>query len=240
MDERTITNRIKEFKWYMPVDFGNGIQARPQNSISPFHHGLRKWDYIVKRNLPNLQGKRVMDLGCNAGLFCIEMARMGAREVVGIDYDSTWSNWKDQALFVKEALEWRCQTTYNINYIDSDISKVTALNLGRFDVVIALCSLYYLKDKQIIELLKYIYSSSEYVLIQCNTRNKDHSLEVQRKSHHAYIGRILKEVGFPFVYYDKPWLYHRPIVVGSKYKIDEKPENVLFTDGARHWIRRKI
>lgn len=41
--------------------------------------------------LPNLAGKRFLDIGCNAGFFCREAIRQGASRVVGIEKNPTLS-----------------------------------------------------------------------------------------------------------------------------------------------------
>jgi SAM-dependent methyltransferase len=243
MNERMIKDRIKEFTWYTPVDFGNGLitkgNFKGQTSLDSIHFGLGKWKYIIERNLPDLQGKRVMDIGCNAGLFCIQMARMGAVEVVGIDSDETWPKWREQALFVKEALEWRCRTDYPIKYIDSSIEKIPEMQLGKFDVVTALCCLYYLKEDKLRFLLKFFRSQVDYLLIQCNTRRRQQPPEVHRRAVPSYMGRALKEAGYPYIAFDRPWLYERPVVVGSNYPII-KAVRMLKIDRIRHWIRKRV
>lgn len=43
-----------------------------------------KWDRIVS-HLDNLQGRRILDVGCGSGYHCWRMAGAGATEVIGID-----------------------------------------------------------------------------------------------------------------------------------------------------------
>jgi len=243
MDENIIKKRIKDYTWYSPVDFGNGVIASGdflvKTYIESIHFGLGKWKYIIERNLPNLQGKRVMDIGCNNGISCIHMARMGAKEVIGIDSEKTWPNWKNQALFVKEALEWRCNTKYPVTYINTSMENIPDLNLGHFDVVTALCCIYYLEDNKIYSLFKYFRDYVDFLLIQCNTRETDQKPEVHKRANPKYIENILKKVGYPFIQLDRPWLYERPVVVASKYPI-KKNMNLSKVDRVRFWIRSKI
>ena len=83
---------IKGFRqWYQPVDFGN-IKAdvttppdwKPNPSLND-DYGLGRWNSIIVRNLPEVKDKRILDVGCNVGLYSIELAKMGAKEVIGID-----------------------------------------------------------------------------------------------------------------------------------------------------------
>ncbi|NLD36526.1 MAG: DUF1698 domain-containing protein [Desulfatiglans sp.] len=243
MNEATIKFRIKEFTWYTPVDFGNGLIARGNYLVNTdsdsMHFGSGKWKYIIERNLPDIQGKRVMDIGCNNGISCIQMARMGAREVIGIDSEETWAKWKEQALFVKEALEWRCHTNYPITYINSNMAHIPELALGHFDVVTALCCIYYLEDIEIASLLAYFKEHVDTIIIQCNTNRKDQTAEVHRRALPVYIEKALKNVGYKYISTDKPFLYERPVVVGSNFPI-KKNGCQGKTDKIRNWIRKKF
>lgn len=44
---------------------------------------------FVRELLGNLEGKRVMDYGCGAGMFCVYAAKAGAIEVIGVDAEDT-------------------------------------------------------------------------------------------------------------------------------------------------------
>lgn len=243
MDENTLKERIREFTWYSPVDFGNGVIAardfKTAGNIESIHFGSGKWKYIVERNLPDLQGKRVMDIGCNNGTSCIQMARMGAKEIFGIDSEKTWPNWMKQAQLVKEGLEWRCNTKYPITYIDSNMEKIPDLNLGRFDVVTALCCIYYLEDEKIHSLLRHFREHADFLLIQCNTRRQDQIPEVHRRAVPQYIENALKKAGFSYIDFDKPLFYERPVVVASRYPIKNKAPGGKI-DRVRYWIRRMV
>ena len=201
MNEEMLKQKISQFKWYQPINFGNGVTI--ENWVGPHTEEsmnlvLKKWNFIIERNLPNVQGLRVLDIGCNCGLYCVQLARMGAREVVGIDSNATWAFWREQASFVKEALEWRCRTTYHIEYIDSPMQNIPKLDLSRFDLVMALCSIYYISVKEMHALLSHFKESGcPRILLQGNTNRGDQSKETFRKAQpkflagHAAEGRIL-------------------------------------------------
>lgn len=227
MSNEFILDEIKKYKWFSHVDFGDNIVAKstswkdaPMNSR---HMGVSKFDYIIKRNLPDLQGKRILEIGCNNGIIAIHMIRLGAIEVVGIDSERTWPNWKKQAEFVKKALEWRCKTKYNISYHDMQMTQIPSCNLGKFDIVIALNCLYYISETEIETLIQHISKISKIMLIQCNTQDQKH---LGKRPHPEYMKKTLLKNGFPFVMKDHPWeffqgkkivkKYIRPVVVGYK------------------------
>jgi SAM-dependent methyltransferase len=225
MSDERIRSEIGRHNWFIPVDFGGGIVARstswpdaPRNSP---HVGITKFEFIVKRNLPDLQGRRFLEIGCNCGVVAIHMVRNGAREVVGIDNDATWPSWRSQAEFVREALEWRCQAKYNVRYIECDARNLPSLDVGRFDAVLALNSLYYLDEPSIARVIRHASMIADSMLIQCNTH--DHP-KLGPRPHPAFMERMLRENGFPHTHVDAPWdrprkgvwpqRYIRPVVVG--------------------------
>ena len=235
LSDEYIRAYIKEQNWYAPINLGNGIFTQP--SIWPDappdtpQMGVAKFDFILSRNLPDLEGKRVLDLGCNAGVTSIHMARLGAREVIGIDSDRAWKGWYAQAQFVKQVLEWRCETSYNVRFIDADMRDLSQLDLGEFDVTLALCCLYYISEDEMRSLTSYLSTITSVFLVQGNTIRNDHkaSSQVKKRAHPRLIRRVLAENGFSFVTVDDPWCYGRPVVVGHKSKPPPQYRNGIST-----------
>jgi len=227
LSEEVIREQIPRFKWFIDVDFGNGIRAQstvwPDAPANSPHVGVDKFEFIVRRNLPGLAGARILELGCNCGVIALHMLRQGAAEVVGVDSERTWDRWKDQAEFVKTAFEWRWQTRCNARYIDMDMAEIPSLDLGRFDAVMALNCLYYLSEDDIARVIRHVATISDVFLIQCNTG--DHP-SLGRVPTPAFMAAALKANGFPETHIDAPWdkpkrgfipqKYHRPVVVGRK------------------------
>jgi tRNA (mo5U34)-methyltransferase len=92
------------------------------------------WD-LVKRRLPPLTGKTVLDVGCNSGLFGFLAEREGTRAVLGIDADEKYVG---QATAIGDLLSSR---------VRFEVGSVYDLEgRGRFDVVLALGLLYHLRD----------------------------------------------------------------------------------------------
>lgn len=234
--------KILQFKWYQPVNFGNGITTENwagTHTKRSYEFGIKKWNFIIERNLPDIQGLRVLDVGCNCGLYCVQLSRMGAKKVVGIDSELTWPSWQEQAFFVKEALEWRCGTKYNISYIDSSMEDIPNLGLEGFDLVLALCCLYYLPEKKIHFLLSYFRDTGcSKIILQGNTNRNDQTLEVFQRAQPKFLAKMLRQAGYDFVSIDQPVLYSRPVVVGSFQSVDSGPQSKR--DKLRDWLRRII
>jgi SAM-dependent methyltransferase len=221
--------RFKE--WYQPVDFGNGVIAhqtcppdwtpRP-GLLSDIGGGMAKWNYIVRKHLPDVSRMRILDVGCSSGLFSLELARMGAREVVGIDRDSSIAHRSSrvpppqdviaQANFVKQAFELLEGRAYPVTYRALDVGRLQARELGRFDLILALCVVYHELDRMP-KLLRTLAAMTDYLLLQAN---EAHGGELGNYSSVRYHLRVLKEVGFRTVEVDAPVDYLLPVIVAKK------------------------
>lgn len=84
-----------------------------------------------------LDGKRVLDLGCNHGFFCFEALKRGAKEVVGIDVDPS-------AIRAANERAKQLELTDRIRFIHSDWDKFNEIE---FDLILLLSSLHYAKDQ---------------------------------------------------------------------------------------------
>lgn len=227
-----IEDGIRCFReWYQPVDFGNGVVAhvttppdwRPRPELlSENDRGLAKWNYIVKKHIPDVKGMRVLDLGCSSGLFSIELARMGAREVIGIDRNVEIRHRSTntpppqdviaQANFVKKGFELLDGVHYPITYIAHDIGHLQELNLGRFDLILALCVVYHELDRMP-ELIRQLACMSDHLVLQTNHL---HSGELAKWADKMCQVKVLLETGFTYVGIDTPSGYPFPIIVGRK------------------------
>jgi tRNA (mo5U34)-methyltransferase len=67
--------------WYHNLNFG-GIATNPAEGDYP----ARRWRIFEPFVPGNLQGKTVLDIGCNAGFFSLEMKKRGAERVIAIDF----------------------------------------------------------------------------------------------------------------------------------------------------------
>ena len=86
---------------------------------------LRKYSYepTIFRYLPDLDGKRILDLGCADGTITRRMSDHGAKEIVGLDLSEQQINLA------------RNQDTKRIIYGINDCMHDDLTNLGKFDLV---------------------------------------------------------------------------------------------------------
>ena len=74
---------------------------------------------VIAKDLPDLSGQRVLDIGCNAGYMSFAAKRLGAAEVLGIDSNlGAGTSFIEQAEFCREALgldvEFREQSFFDL------------------------------------------------------------------------------------------------------------------------------
>jgi len=123
--------------WFHCIDLGNDLKTKSRSAAGePVDHPAGTWEK-VRHCLPqNLSGIDVLDVGCNAGFYAIEIKRLGARRVLGLDAQRHHVR---QALFVRRVLgldiEYRRMSVYDLN----------RRSVGRFDITLALGLIYHCK-----------------------------------------------------------------------------------------------
>jgi tRNA (mo5U34)-methyltransferase len=133
LTRQEIERRVQEHgPWFHNLDLG-GVRTAPDHFLGDYP--MVKWRTFEAALPSNLQGKSVLDIGCNAGFFSIEMKRRGAARVVGIDTDTDYLR---QAKFAAEVCG--CE----IELRELSVYEVDQLN-QRFDLVLFTGVLYHLR-----------------------------------------------------------------------------------------------
>src|SRR5438477_11725935 len=116
--------------WFHCIDLGDGLVTKSKSAIGePVEHPRPTWGK-VKVCLPDdLTGKTVLDVGCNAGFYSIEMKRRGAARVLGLDSQRDLIK---QAEFVRDVLG------LEIDYERRSVYDLDSFVMGQFDVTLAL------------------------------------------------------------------------------------------------------
>jgi tRNA A-37 threonylcarbamoyl transferase component Bud32/2-polyprenyl-3-methyl-5-hydroxy-6-metoxy-1,4-benzoquinol methylase len=207
-----LKREINGWRVYAPVYFGAGLKA---GGIWSVDSGYGRWHYILKKHYPDIFGKRILDLGANNGQNAMQLLRHGAQEVIGVELEDEFIN---QGKIVKSGYEWADKKVYDFKHIQADMREVPKLDLGRFDIVQALCCIYYLPDKDIEELAKYIATISDCFILQCNIKEN-----IGRNFHQTYEKAsvesalaILEKSGYSNTEVFAPFKYSRPLVIGTK------------------------
>src|SRR3954452_21144524 len=82
--------------WFHNLDL-NGVPTAPSHFLGDYPRV--KWQRFSGAIPSDLSGLSVLDIGCNAGFYSIEMKRRGASRVLGIDSDDEYLR---QARFAAE------------------------------------------------------------------------------------------------------------------------------------------
>jgi tRNA (mo5U34)-methyltransferase len=95
-----IRERIAELgQWFHNLNL-RGVQTAPDHFLGDYPS--YKWRAFAHAVPADLQGKSVLDIGCNAGFYSFEMKRRGADRVLAVDSDERYLA---QARFAAEVLE---------------------------------------------------------------------------------------------------------------------------------------
>jgi tRNA (mo5U34)-methyltransferase len=120
-------------QWFHNLDL-HGVKTAPDHFLGDYPN--IKWQRFAHAVPADLTGKSVLDIGCNAGFYSIEMKKRGAARVVGIDSDDVYLN---QARFAAEVSGQR-----DIEFRKLDVYEVGQLG-EKFDVVLFMGVLYHLR-----------------------------------------------------------------------------------------------
>lgn len=133
MNKETLQRKIKSLRpWYQEINFGDGVVAKSAHSTLS---GEYAWNYIKQLLPKSLEGKRILDIGSNGGLFSIRTAQMGAKEVIGLEKEPKHIR---QCTFLKEYFQ-----ADNVNFISQDLNLLPQVDIGKFDYILAIAVLYW-------------------------------------------------------------------------------------------------
>ncbi len=218
-------------EWYTPIAFDDAtvihertypeFRERPE-FLTNRERGQAKWDYIIKDNLPDVEGKTVYDLGCNVGLYALLLAQAGASRVVGMDRNEETiqptnpnlprQNVVQQAYFVRRAFELQHGRKFdNVEFVEADISRFD-FAACEADVLFSTCVLYHF-GAQFPAWIKSLPERTRTVFLQTNLGHKGPlaswtSLDVHET--------ILREAGFERIRVCAPEGYKYPVISGER------------------------
>jgi 2-polyprenyl-3-methyl-5-hydroxy-6-metoxy-1,4-benzoquinol methylase len=135
MRDNEIQQKIASFpQWHYRFDLKGNLTPIFEEGFANRHAQRKKYffDPLVRLFGGSLAGKRVLDLGCNAGFWSLCAARAGCDYVLGIDGRQMHV---DQANFVFE-VEGINDEKYD--FIKGDLFRLDFRDLGRFDIVLCL------------------------------------------------------------------------------------------------------
>lgn len=185
--EQIQENVRKLGKWFHNIDL-QGVKTAPDHFLGDYPNvKFKNFAHAIPQDLT---GKTVLDIGCNAGFYSIEMKRRGAEHVVGIDSDDRYLA---QARYASEVLgadiEFRNMSVYDV------------VSLGkRFDVVIFMGVFYHLRHPLLALDILYENVVNDLLIFQSMQRGSD-QVEPVNADYDFWQTDIFQRQDFPQMYF---------------------------------------
>lgn len=214
-------------KWFHNIDL-RGVKTAPDHFLGDYPNV--KFQRFAHA-LPNdLTGKSVLDIGCNAGFYSIEMKRRGAERVVGIDSDERYLA---QARYASKVLG------RNIEFRNMSVYDVASLG-EKFDVVIFMGVLYHLRHPLLALDLLYENVVKDLLVFQSMQRGSN-QVEPLKTDYDFWETDVFQNNAFPQMYFiehrysNDPtnwWIPNRAcmeaMLRSSGFEITEHPEPEVY------------
>jgi tRNA (mo5U34)-methyltransferase len=214
-------------RWFHNLDL-NGIKTAPEHFLGDYP--ALKWRRFCDAIPRDLSGRSVLDIGCNAGFYSIELKRRGAARVLGIDSDEEYLA---QARFAGEVSE-----------LDIEFRKLSVYDIGtlgeRFDIVLFMGVIYHLRHPLLALDLIHEHVTRELLIFQAMQRGSP-ELEHLKRDYHFWETELFDRPGFPKLHFiehryaDDPtnwWIPNRACVEAmlrsSGFEITAHPEDETY------------
>ena len=190
MTRDQIQGRVNELSpWFHNMDLG-GVRTAPDHFLHDYPNV--KYQRFAHALPTDLKGASVLDVGCNAGFYSLEMKRRGAGRVLGIDSDDRYLN---QARLVAEvngasdSMEFRKLSVYDLGALRE-----------QFDVVIFMGVLYHLRHPLLALDLIHEHVAKDLLLFQSLQRGSEEVEPVDRDYDFFYTEQFAK-AGYPKMHF---------------------------------------
>ena len=174
--------------WFHNINL-DGVWTAPDHFLGDYPGA--KFRRFAPHLPDDLSGKSVLDIGCNAGFYSIEMKRRGAGRVLGIDSDDRYL---EQARLASETLGFD-----DIEFAKLDVYDVGAIG-ERFDVVIFMGVLYHLRHPLLALDLVREHVAKDLLLFQSMQRGSKRVLPLE-KDYEFRETDLFFETGFPKLHF---------------------------------------
>lgn len=231
MSNRTIAARVAELApWFHNLRL-DGVETAPGHFLGDFPaNKFMQFRHLVP---PDLTGKSVLDIGCNAGFYSIEMKRRGAARVVALDTDPRYL---DQARLAFDTLG-----------LDVELHRMSVYDVGalqeHFDLVLFLGVFYHLRHPLLALDLIYERVAGGDMLFQSLQRGPDHARTLEENYGFAEEA-VFNEPGFPALHFierryaDDPTNWFIPNPAGMRAMLRSSGFAIRQTEGDVHLCAR--
>jgi tRNA (mo5U34)-methyltransferase len=173
--------------WFHNLDL-DGVPTAPGHFLGDYPKV--KWQRFSRIIPDSLEGKSVLDIGCNAGFYAMEMKRRGAARVLGLDSDEEYL---EQAKFAAD-----------VNRLDIEFRKLSAYDVGqlgeRFDLVIFMGVLYHLRHPLLALDLIHEHVARDLLLFQSMQRG-DSRIDQLDKDYDFWTTKQFDSAGYPKLHF---------------------------------------
>jgi len=118
-------NKIAELgPWFHNIHLPDGTQTAPEHFLGDFPSF--KWNNIRAAIPEDLTGWRVLDIGCNAGFYSVELAKRGA-QVLAIDLDEHYlrqARWVVEEFGLIDQISFKKMQVYDLARFEEDFDMV--------------------------------------------------------------------------------------------------------------------
>ena len=174
-------------EWFHNIEIA-GVRTAPDHFLGDYPRV--KWERFQGAVPSDLRGKTVLDIGCNAGFYSIEMKRRGAERVLGIDFDDRYLA---QAHFAADALgleiEFRKLSVYDVQKLGE-----------QFDIVLFLGVFYHLRYPLLALDLIHEHVARDLFIFQSLQRGNDAAGAVQ-DDYDFWDMAAFEQPGFPKMFF---------------------------------------
>ncbi|WP_292122924.1 TIGR04290 family methyltransferase [Brevundimonas sp.] len=162
---KQVRARIAELgPWFHNMEL-KGVRTAPDHFLHDYP--ANKFSRFAQVVPEDMSGRSVLDIGCNAGFYSLEMKRRGADRVLGIDFDDRYL---DQARLAAE-----------VEGVDVEFRKLSVYDLAalgeRFDLVIFMGVLYHLRHPLLALDLIHEHVADDLLLFQSMQRGSQQIFE---------------------------------------------------------------
>lgn len=227
--------------WFHNLHLPGGVQTAPGHQYGDFPRF--KWEQLAHAIPKDLSGWSVLDIGCNAGFYSMEMKRRGAERVVAIDSDEHYLR---QARFAA-----------NVAGLDIEFRRMSVYDIGKlgekFDLVIFMGVLYHLRHPLLALDMIYEHVARDMMLFQCMQRGSGRVPEL-KEDYPFSEWEIFEDTDFPKLFFVEEryasdptnWFVPNRAAVeamlrSSGFVIAEQPEREVYLcrKGQRHYAVEK-